>query len=89
MTEEKMKKIVPAVVSAATVLLVFLLGFLIYQWISIGTKNNKIEKLEAEMAEIQAQIDQMEGDVDYYQSTEGLRYQYSVLEQKLEMIKGK
>ena len=52
MTQDKMRKIITACVSAATVLLVFLTCFLIYQWITIAVYNNRIEKLEKANAEI-------------------------------------
>ncbi len=55
MTQDKMRRIITAVVAAATVLLVFLLGFLIYQWITIGVLNDKIKKVEGEIADCQAQ----------------------------------
>ena len=50
MTQDKMRKVITACVSAATVLLVFLMSFLIYQWISIGVYNRKIDKVEAKIA---------------------------------------
>ena len=50
MTQEKMRKIITACVSAGTLLLVVLLSVLIYQWIKIGVLNNKLKKAEAEEA---------------------------------------
>ncbi len=86
--EDKVRRIVTACVSAATVLLVFLLGFLIYQWITIATKNKKIDKLEKEIAAIEQQIAEGQDDVAFYEDEVVLRYQYDVLKQKLDMIKG-
>jgi hypothetical protein len=39
MTQDKLDKVIVACVSAATALLVFLLGFLVYQWIAIANLN--------------------------------------------------
>ena len=68
MTQEKMGKVITACVSAGTVLLVCLLSFLIYQWITIATLNKKIAKAEAEVAYWEQQCKENEGTVDYYES---------------------
>ena len=68
MTQDKLKRVITACVSAATVLLVFLLGFLTYQWIMIATLDKKIAKAEAEVAYWEQQCKENEGTVDYYES---------------------
>ena len=50
MTQDKTRRIITAAVSAVTILIVCLLSFLIYQWISIAVKNDKIAKAEEEKA---------------------------------------
>ncbi len=85
MTQEKVRRIVTACVSAATVLLVFLLGFLIYQWISIGVLNDKIKDAEAEVAYWEQQVEENKGTEEYFLSEHYLK----VALQKLETIKGK
>ncbi len=72
MTQDKMRRIITACVSAATVLLVFLLGFLIYQWITISVYNKKIEQAEKNVAYWEQRVAQAETDVEYYLSKEGL-----------------
>ncbi len=67
MTQEKMRKLITAGVVAATTLLVFLLIVLIYQWITIGVQNNRIEKLEADKIKIQKQIDEGGDLAEYYE----------------------
>ena len=67
MTENKMRKLITAGVVSATALFVFLLIVLVYQWITIGVQNNRIEKLEASKIEIQAQIDQGGKLAEYYE----------------------
>lgn len=71
MTQEKMRRIITACVSAATVLLVFLLSFLIYQWIKIAVLNKKIKKAEAENAKYEEIIAQGEETAEYYESVLG------------------
>ncbi len=89
MTQDKMRRIITACVSAATILLVFLLGFLIYQWITIGVKNNKIEQVEAEIAALEREIEKAEEDADFYSSKFYLEWKIEEYKQKQDMIEGK
>ncbi len=89
MTQEKMRKLITACVSAATVLLAFLLGFLIYQWITIGVKNDKIKRVEAEIAQLESAIEQAEEDADFYSSKFYLQWQLEEYKQKQELMQGK
>ena len=68
MTQEKMRKVITACVSAATVLLVALLSFLIYQWITIAVQNKRIDKLTAEITRLEEIIAMDKKDLEYYQS---------------------
>ncbi len=68
MTQDKMRRVITACVSAATVLLVFLLGFLIYQWIEIGIKNKKIKEIEQEIAVLEQVNGELGEDLEYYKS---------------------
>lgn len=71
MTQEKMRKLITAAVVAGTVLLVFLLAFLIYQWVKIGVLNNRIEKIEAENARLEETLNKGTQDAEYYESVMG------------------
>lgn len=71
MTQEKMRRIITACVSAATVLFVLLLSYLIYQWVTISVQNKREAQLEAEIAAIEQKIAQGEGDAEYYESLLG------------------
>ena len=62
MTQDKMRKIITAVVVAATTLFVILLSALIYGWIKIGVLSNREQKLEQEIAELEQQISAGEAD---------------------------
>ncbi len=68
MTQEKMRKVIAACVSAATVLLMMLLGYLIYQWSTIAVYNKRIDKLEMEIAQLEQIIATGEENLEYYQS---------------------
>ena len=68
MTQEKMRKVIAACVSAATVLLTMLLGYLIYQWVTMAVLDKRIDKLETEIAQLEQIIAMGEEDLDYYQS---------------------
>ncbi len=88
MTQEKMRKIITACVSAATVLLVLLFSFLVYQWITIAVKNDKIKKVEQEIQAIQQQIALLEDEEDSYDLAY-LKYQLILLEEKKNLFEGK
>ncbi len=85
MTQDKMRRIITACVSAATVLLVALLGYLIYQWTAIGIKNKKIETLQAEITQLEQQLDDAKSDEEYYLTDHYLQIKL----EELELIKGK
>ncbi len=64
MTQDKTRRIITAVVSAVTVLIVLLFSFLIYQWITIAVKNNKIAKAEEEKAYWENMVEGAENELD-------------------------
>ena len=68
MTEEKMRKVIAAIVSAVTVLLVTLLSVLIYQWVTIAVLNKRIKTVETEIAQLEEVVDMKKMDLEYYQS---------------------
>ena len=85
MTQEKMRKVITACASAATVLLVTLFGYLIYQWVTIAVYNKRIDKLESEIAQLEAIVKQGNMDLEYYESE--LYLAQKVLE--LQILQGK
>lgn len=85
MTQDKLRRIVTACVSAATVLLVFLLSFLVYQWITIATLNKKIVKAEEEVAYWTEQCEITKDTAAYYESEFYLKWSI----EKLELLKDK
>ncbi len=89
MTQDKMRRIITACISAATVLLVFLLGWLIYQWIDLTVTQNKIDKIEKEITALEQQIAMAEEDAEYYNGTFYLQWKLDELEQKKDLIEGK
>ena len=73
MTQEKMRKVITACVSAATVLLILLFSYLIYQWVTIGVLNKRIAEAEAEVKYWQEIVDKGEEDARYFGSEEYLK----------------
>ena len=71
MTQEKMRRIITASAVSATLLLVFLLSFLVYQWVQIAVYNNRIKKLERENARLEEQLQEGTKDAEYYESIFG------------------
>lgn len=84
MTQEKMRKVIAACVSAATVLLVTLLSYLIYQWVTMAILDKRIEKLETEIAQLEQVIAKGEMDLEYYSSEFYLREKSLELQMLLE-----
>ncbi len=68
MTQEKMRKVITACVSAATVLFVLLLGFLVYQWITMAILNKRIAEAEEAVSYWEQQVDENEKNAEYYES---------------------
>ena len=71
MTQEKMRRIITASAVSATLLLVFLFSFLVYQWVQIAVFNNRIENLEKETARLEQQLQEGIKDAEYYESIFG------------------
>lgn len=71
MTQEKMRKIITACVSAATVLFVLLLSYLIYQWVTMAVLEKREQQLKQEIAELEQTIEQGEEEAEYYESVLG------------------
>ena len=68
MTQEKMRKVIAACVSAATVLLMMLFGYWIYQRVKINTLDYRINTLETEIARLEQEVATAEENLEYYQS---------------------
>ena len=71
MTQDKMRRIITASVSAATALLIFLVAFVCYQWITIAVYNNRIEKLEKENVALEQTNADKEDYAGYLESDMG------------------
>ena len=71
MTQEKMRKVIAACVSAATVLFVFLLSYLIYQWVTLAVLDKREKELQAEIQKLQQTIDKGTEEAEYYESVLG------------------
>ena len=72
MTQEKMRRMVTALVVAATTLLVSLLAVIVYQAIALTVNKNRIEKLEKDIQYYEQVISEGKLDLEYYESLEGL-----------------
>ena len=68
MTQEKMRKVITACVSAATVLFVLLLGFLVYQWVTMAILNKRIAEAEEAVSYWEQQVEENEKNAEYYES---------------------
>ena len=68
MTQDKMRKTITAVVVAATLLLVFLLSVLIYQWVTLGVLNRRKAKLDKEIATLEQQKQDAALDAEWYEA---------------------
>ena len=71
MTQEKMRKVIAACVSAATVLFVFLLSYLIYQWVTLAVLDKREKELQAEIQKLQQTIEKGTEEAEYYESVLG------------------
>ncbi len=71
MKQGKMRKIITACVSAATVLFVILFAFLIYQWIKMAVLDKRIEKVQEEIAYYEELNENAEGTAEWLESEQG------------------
>ena len=71
MTQEKLRRVVTAAVVAGTTLFVILLSVLVYQWITIGVYNKRIDKIEEENKQLEEINSSDEKNLEYYNSTLG------------------
>ncbi len=71
MTQEKMRKVITASAVAATLLLVFLLSFLVYQGIQSAVYNKRIKELTEETNRLEQELDSKTKDAEYYESLFG------------------
>ena len=49
MTQDKMRKVITASVSAATVLFVLLFSYLVYQWVTLAVLDKREQELQLEI----------------------------------------
>lgn len=63
MSSEKKKRVFTAVLSGLIMLVTILVAIISYQLVGIITRKNKIEKLDAEIRELQLQIEQTQDEI--------------------------
>ena len=71
MTQDKMRRVITACVSAATLLFVMLVAILVYQWIAGAVLDNRIEELQRKNAQIEEDNKEMNDLVNYLESPIG------------------
>lgn len=64
MTQEQMAKRVTGIVVAATLFLVILFAVLVYQWVTMAVKQDRINRAEAEAASLAAQEQEYQEDLE-------------------------
>lgn len=68
MTQEKMRKVIAACVSAATVLFVLLFTYLVYQWVTLAVLNEREQKLQEEIARLEQTLEDDTKVAEHYES---------------------
>ena len=79
MTQEKLSRIVTAAAVAGTILIVCLLAVIGYQIVKIIVLNNRIDKVEEDIASYEEMNQQNQNNLEYYLSDlylEGEAYKY-------------
>ena len=71
MTQDNMRRIITACVSAATLLFVILVAFLVYQWITGAVLDNRIEKLQKANAELEEINNELNNYANYLETPIG------------------
>ena len=68
MTESKMRKTITAVATAATLLIVLLLSYIVFQWIKISVQKKRIATAETRVEMAEKEVEEQEDDLDVYLS---------------------
>ena len=83
MTQDKMRKIITAIVSACTLFLTLLSAFLIYQWATIAVYDHRIDRVAKENAALEEAIKEGEEYVEYLEQPlikDWLAFEYGFIE---------
>ena len=64
MTQEKVSRMVTGIVVAATLFLVVLFSVLVYQWITFGVQEKRLQSARAEEAALIAKEEELQEDLD-------------------------
>ena len=64
MGEEKKRRVVSATVSGAIMLLFILVTIIVYQFVGISQRKNRIDALDAEIATLQQEIKDTENSIE-------------------------
>ncbi|MBO5363418.1 MAG: hypothetical protein J6A46_03740 [Clostridia bacterium] len=64
MTQEKVSRMVTGIVVAATLFLVVLLGVLVYQWVTLGVLQKRLDAAKAEEAALIQREEDLEEDLE-------------------------
>jgi len=65
---DKQKRMYQAVTATAVVFLLFLVFYLIYQLLAINHRNNLNRKLETQIAQLEKQKEELDGEISYRSS---------------------
>lgn len=78
MTQEKLSKMITGIVIAATLFLVILFGVLVYQWITMGVQQRRLNEAKAEHEALTGQYEELleesEGFDDFWKYDLALKY---------------
>ncbi len=70
--EGKKNRLVAAITVAAVILIAIFIAVIIYQMVELVVINNRKKELEAQITELQEQIESSQNDLDYLYSEEFL-----------------
>ena len=71
MTENKLRKMITGVAVAATLLFVCFFAYMSFQFVRIGVLNNRLQKVEQELATNQQILEEKSSELGYFQSELG------------------
>ena len=74
--EAVIKRRISAIVVAATVFVMALLGVLVYQWVKLGVQGGRIKEAMAEKTALEQQISDRTQDLTDIQEDDYLKYDY-------------
>ena len=74
MTQEKLSRMITGIVAACTLFLLVLFGVLVYQWVTLGTQQRRLNMANAEYEQLMENKAELEEDLEDLKSDDIIKF---------------